>query len=82
MFYVGDVCVGDADNLMFYGGRGGGIDIGSGQNVVNIAVVAVENRLFLSHLQRFIPLTPTLHHHVRKLTSVKAHKTGKGEKPS
>ena len=51
---VGDVVGGD-DNLVLYGGGGGGIDIGSVVNVENVAVVAVvavENRLFLSHLQR------------------------------
>jgi len=63
---------------MFYGGSGGGIDIGSGPNVEYIAVVAVVIRSILSHLQRFIPLIP--HRHVRRLSPLKAHINGAREK--
>jgi hypothetical protein len=46
----------------FYGGIGGGSDLGNignrwvsaKANVANIAVVAVENRWILSHLQRLV----------------------------
>jgi hypothetical protein len=50
-FYGGDVVVGGDANLVFYGGIGGGIDLGSRRNDV---VVAVENQWFLSHLQHLV----------------------------
>jgi len=53
---VGDGGDGGDANLRFYGGIGGGIDLGSGRNDAVDVVVAVENRSVLSHLQRFIAL--------------------------
>ena len=45
---------GGDDITGFCGGSGGGIDIGSVGNDAVAVVVAVENRWFLSHLQRLI----------------------------
>ena len=66
-FYIGDVVHGGDATLVFYGGIGGGIDLGSRRNDAVDVVVAVENQWFLSHLQhlvdvkvRVVPLTPSL----------------------